>query len=172
MGANGFFVLEKSRWLMGGAMSRVLFKTLSAKILCFSMIVGLVPLFVSGIILNGLFEQSRYQDVQNRLLSHSQEISLEIESFINTKRIELESMALMPTFQNSFIEFNDYFYSEGAYGSGYQDIEDKYIDFIAKITERNDFNDVFLVSNKGDVIFTLLYGKYHGKNLFDFEEER
>ena len=170
MGANGLFVLEKSRWLMGGAMSRVLFKTLSAKILCFSMIVGLVPLFVSGIILNGLFEQSRYQDVQNRLLSHSQEISLEIESFINTKRIELESMALMPTFQNSFIEFNDYFYSEGSYGSGYQDIEDKYIDFIAKITERNDFNDVFLVSNKGDVIFTLLYGKYHGKNLFDFEE--
>ena len=152
-------------------MSKVIFKTLNAKILCFSMIVGLVPLFISGIILNGLFEQSRYQDVQNRLLTHSQQISLEIESFINNKRIELDSMALMPTFQNSFIEFNEYFYREGVYGAGYQDIEDKYIDFIAKITERNDFNDIFLVSNTGDVIFTLLYGKYHGKNLLDLDKD-
>jgi signal transduction histidine kinase len=103
--------------------------------------------------------------VKQRLNNHAQEISLEIESLINNKRNELESMALMPAFQSAYQEFSRTFNDGGIYTSSYQDVEDRYIDFIGKITERNGFDDIFLVSNNGFVVFSLLYGKYHGKNL-------
>jgi len=135
------------------------------KILSFSMVLGLVPLFIVGITLNWLFEISQYDDVKQRLNNHAQEISLEIESLINNKRNELESMALMPAFQSAYQEFSRTFNDGGIYTSSYQDVEDRYIDFIGKITERNGFDDIFLVSNNGFVVFSLLYGKYHGKNL-------
>jgi two-component system NtrC family sensor kinase len=144
---------------------KFLFKTLGMKILSFSMVLGLVPLFIVGITLNWLFEISRYDDVKQRLNNHAQEISLEIESLINNKRNELESMALMPAFQSAYQEFSRTFNDGGIYTSSYQDVEDRYIDFIGKITERNGFDDIFLVSNNGFVVFSLLYGKYHGKNL-------
>lgn len=146
-------------------MKKFLFKTLGMKILSFSMVLGLVPLFIVGITLNWLFEISRYDDVKQRLNNHAQEISLEIESLINNKRNELESMALMPAFQSAYQEFSTTFNDGGIYTSSYQDVEDRYIDFIGKITERNGFDDIFLVSNNGFVVFSLLYGKYHGKNL-------
>ena len=146
-------------------MKKFLFKTLGMKILSFSMVLGLVPLFIVGITLNWLFEISRYDDVKQRLNNHAQEISLEIESLINNKRNELESMALMPAFQSAYQEFSRTFNDGGIYTSSYQDVEDRYIDFIGKITERNGFDDIFLVSNNGFVVFSLLYGKYHGKNL-------
>ncbi|MGK0445162.1 MAG: signal transduction histidine kinase [Bermanella sp.] len=103
--------------------------------------------------------------MKQRLNNHAQEISLEIESLINNKRNELESMALMPAFQSAYQEFSRTFNDGGIYTSSYQDVEDRYIDFIGKITERNGFDDIFLVSNNGFVVFSLLYGKYHGKNL-------
>ncbi|WP_283787605.1 ATP-binding protein [Bermanella sp. WJH001] len=146
-------------------MKKILFKTLGIKILAFSMVLGLVPLFIVGITLNWLFEISRYDDVKKRLNNHSQEISLEIESFINNKRNELESMALMPAFQSAYLDFSTILNDGGIYSSFYQDVEDRYIDFIGKITERNGFDDIFLVSNNGFVIFSMLHGKYHGKNV-------
>ena len=166
MGVDGSIVLAKSQWFLGDiSMKKFLFKTLSMKILSFSMVLGLVPLFVVGITLNWLFEISRYDDVKKRLQNHSQEISLEIEGYINSKRNELESMALMPALQSAYEEFSKTFTNGGIYASSYQDVEDRYIDFIGKITERNGFDDIFLVSNNGFVVFSLLYGKYHGKNL-------
>ena len=143
------------------------FKHLRAKILVVTMFVGLMPLLVVGGTLNWLFESNRYSVINENIVRHTQNISLVLEEYVESKILSVESIASMPSIKSAFSNYKEAITLFGPYSNQYQDVEDEYVDIIANVTEQNGFKDILFVSNDGRVVFSLLQGQYHGVNVYD-----
>ncbi|EAT12031.1 HAMP domain-containing histidine kinase [Bermanella marisrubri] len=143
----------------------IAFKRVGTRLLFYMMIVGLLPVLAVGITLILMFEDSYLKGVHNEISRHAKDTVYQFEIFNKNALENIVSMTHMPMISDALLDFEQVLANKGIYSTDYQKAEDKYIPAITKLIELNGFYDVFLISNSGYVVFSLLQGHYHNTKL-------
>lgn len=138
---------------------------LSARLMLYMLLIGLMPVLIAGYVINLQFESNLIAQTEQDLTRRLNGVNNGIENYLRTQEKNLRTLAFTPTLQIAMTEFEAAYAAEGAEGIAIQEIEDKYLDFLAAYVENNFYTDIYLISTQGDVLISLLHGEEHGINL-------
>ena len=138
---------------------------LSAQLMFYLLLIGLLPVFIAGYVVNAQFESNLLAQTEQDLKHRLGEMNDGIETYFRTQEKNLRTFASTPTLQKIMQESIAAYVQDGADGLALQEVEDKYADFLSAYAENNFYTDIYLVSKDGDVLISLLHGTGHGVNL-------
>lgn len=139
-------------------------KSISRQLLAYWVVIGIVPLMLSGVVF--------YQFAREALISRSFE---QLTSIRETKKKQLSDffdfqmnlvnvLSTSPAIQHAFVEY-DSAYLRGELSDTYAQTNTKHHPYLAKIKESYGLYDLFLVNLKGDIIYTVVHEPDFATNL-------
>lgn len=127
--------------------------------------ISLIPLFVVTYISYTNGKKALINEAVKSLTSIANRQSLEIETYIHEKELLVTTMTKDPTIIESIENFDTIFQKKGLQGAEYAQIEKELLPFFSHYKETGTFQNLYLVSAKGDIIYTFKKEKDFGTNL-------
>jgi two-component system NtrC family sensor kinase len=128
--------------------------------------ISLIPLFLISFLFYKTAKKTIQKEVFQNLNSVAIRQSIEIENFIHNREATVTTLTKDPTIINAIIDFTKLFNNNKMNSNEYDKIEKELFPFFSDYQVTIGFQNIFLASAKGDVIYTLKSGKELGTNLF------
>ncbi|MFQ5451475.1 MAG: HAMP domain-containing protein, partial [Nitrospinaceae bacterium] len=146
-------------------MKKLFKSTIFTQLLFYFFPIALLPLLV---ILSLTYFQSK-KTLQTEKLTYLRTIltrhAEHIESYINERHGAVKTLSQMPSLMNALVEFNHVFQKGGTASPEYISIDRQLRPFMTTYKETYGYEDLFLISRDGDVIFSVMHREELGTNL-------
>lgn len=140
---------------------------LAARLTLYLLLIGLVPVFIAGYVINLQFESNQLRQAEEELQRRLNNINSSMESYFRAQEKNLRIFTQTPSLNAAMQAFSMAYVQQGADGLAMQDAEDKYINYLASFVENSFYSDIYFIVPGGDVVMSLLHGDEHGANLHD-----
>lgn len=126
---------------------------------------SLIPLFVVTYISYKSAKNAIVDEVLKNLNSVAIRQSTEIENHIRGKELAVAALAKDPTIIQSLEKYTAFFAKNGVDSADHEQLDKELFPFFSNYQEASGFQNLYLVSAKGDVVYSLKKGKDLGTNL-------
>ncbi len=141
-------------------------QTIATRLLMWFLLISLIPLAMVTFFTYTNSVESLTKEVQRGLLAVADNKVQQIEALAKKNKEEVAVLALMPSNIEHLEFLNQAFLADGvdspAYKSLYQQIRPSLVSFV----NGYDYYDLFLISEQGDIVFTVLKESDFGTNLY------
>lgn len=126
---------------------------------------SLIPLSAVTLTLYTKSKQAIKQEVLNNLHAITTRQSNEIENYFLERELNVTALAKDPTIQEALVKFTETFAKEGTKSPDYLAAEKKVTPFLNYYLEASGFQNLYLISGNGDIVFSLKNGTDFGTNV-------
>ena len=128
------------------------------------LLISLIPLLIVTYISYKNAENEIIRQVTNSLDAIAIRQSSQIEAYVKDKELIVTALGKDPTIIEALIKFNNAFTEHGINSAEYKAIDDELSPFLSYFQETTGFQNLYLISTKGDAVFSLRKGKDFGTN--------
>ena len=146
-------------------MKNVRTKSIKNQLLLAFVFIALLPIsFVSQIIYNSIYNTHVESVIENLSKIADKKVE-QINTYSLEKLKNIHLLSKAPVIANNFQQIQDIFYHHGIDSPQYLQIDHQVRGFYQHILEIGGYYDLFLISNNGDIIFTVKHEDDFGTNL-------
>lgn len=127
--------------------------------------VSLIPLFLVTSISYKSSKKAIMEEVLKNLNSIATRQSSEIENYVRDKELVVTALTKDPTIIEALADFTLLFGKEELESPQYQKIQKELFPFFSNYQESSGFQNLYLISAKGDIVYSLKKAKDLGSNL-------
>ncbi len=141
---------------------------IATKLVVSFLLIAIIPLAVVSTLAYINAKQQLTQSVTSGLSATAENKASQIERYLSERKKEVSTLSHTPTLIDAMDRFSRAFEKMGIltldYGQDYQDIDQQVRPFLTYYQETVGFADLFLISPKGDLVFSLNRGEDLGSN--------
>ena len=137
---------------------------LSVQLITWFLIIALVPLSVVSYLIYQRSEKSLFESVTRDLLSVTQRQSKQILTYLRERERNVTTLSRMPGIVSAIKEFEHAFKKKGLDSQDYNAVDQRLRSFLTYYQESFRYDDLFLISPNGDVVFSVKRGEDFGSN--------
>ncbi|MBD2296699.1 sensor histidine kinase [Anabaena sphaerica FACHB-251] len=141
-------------------------KKLVNKLLLWFLLIALVPLSIVTSIQYYMARNSLIKEVNNNLISIADSKAKFLDFYIHEKQKNAENLAQIPNIIEATEKYQKAFNENGIDARQYQQIDQKYRQFITNYLDIFGYSDILLISQAGNTIFSINNAKEIGKNYY------
>ncbi|KKK63165.1 hypothetical protein LCGC14_2997020, partial [marine sediment metagenome] len=138
---------------------------LSKRLITLFMAVGLAPLAVVGFLSYNRSSVALQDQAMNQLTALREVKKGQIESYFGERMGDLNVLAQNPLVTESITKYEEAYEAGGLQGAQYRLVENEYGPGLAYYMAQYGYYDIFLISEKGDIIYTGAKERDLGTNL-------
>ncbi len=139
---------------------------ISSKLLSLFLLVAAVPLVIASVINIGSTRESLLADVENTLNAIADYKTLQIREYLENQENMVKLVSKSPVIVSAFENFPDA-YAEGVDSPAYLEIESRLRSYLEFFGNSARFTDIYLITDDGEIIFSLQRKPDFATNLFD-----
>lgn len=138
--------------------------SISSRMIISFLLISLIPLLIVTYISYKNAENEITREVTNSLDAIAIRQSSQIEAYVKDKELIVTALGRDPAIVDALVRFDEAFTKNGINSSEYNAIEAELTPFLSYFQETTGFQNLYLISTKGDAIFSLTKGKDLGTN--------
>jgi len=142
---------------------------ISTQLIFWFLLVALIPLAIVTTLAVSTARTSMQKEVSARLLAIANAKAEQIETYIQTKRSDVARLAQSPDVIRSIDEYARPFAQYGLHSKEYLAVDQEIRPYFAYYQEEVGYYDIFLISENGDIVFTVEQEDDLGTNLLTGE---
>ncbi|MCK5450394.1 MAG: HAMP domain-containing protein [Candidatus Omnitrophica bacterium] len=127
--------------------------------------IALLPMAISAYVSYDSSHRALKEEVTNSLIAIANNKANQIENCLQNKKAEVEQLAQMPDLFMAMEKYDEAFYSYGPYTHEYVEVDREYRPFLTYYQKLFGYDNVFFVSDNGDLIFSTIK-KDLGRSLY------
>lgn len=140
------------------------FKSISFRILIWMLLISMLPLVIMSEVFLYSFEKQIHQSEFIHLNSLSDKKNEQIETYFSERIIDIKTLARNPFIADSMIEVETSFDKENLYSEAYLQADSRIRGYASDVWTAG-YYDLFLISNDGNIVFTVVHEADFATNL-------
>jgi phosphoserine phosphatase RsbU/P len=141
-------------------------KTIRNKLLKWFLLIALLPATVVTFINYRISSSSQKKEVTNNLISITESKVNQIETFIDERARNVATIAKIPQVIEAIEIYKKIFEKSETYSQKYKVNDSKVRPFLSNYLEIFGYSNIFIISQYGDIVFSVNNLKYLRKNLY------
>lgn len=129
------------------------------KLLLWFLVIALLPLSMVTSLTYYIASNSLTKEVNNNLVSIAESKANRLNNYINERQKNATAISQIPNIAVAIEEYQKAFQEYGIDSPNYQQIDQKYRQFLSNYLDIFGYSDIFLLSAFGDTIFSVNPGK-------------
>jgi signal transduction histidine kinase/CheY-like chemotaxis protein/HPt (histidine-containing phosphotransfer) domain-containing protein len=139
---------------------------ISIKLMLMFIMVAGIPLIVSSIINVSSTRQSIRSSIENTLNTVADYKVLQISEYLENQKTIVHQTGKLPAIKDAINQLSEAF-EQGIESKEYSELDQELRDYLSVLMETENFDDIYLISDMGDVIFSLQHKSDFATNLSD-----
>ena len=128
---------------------------ITTKFILWFLFIALVPLAIATKISYESSRNALVGEITNSLVAVADNKANQIETYLQEKERSVATLSYTADIIDAMEQFNEALEKYGAYSPEYVTVDDEYRPFFTYYQKASDYDNLFLVNNDGDVIFTV-----------------
>lgn len=141
------------------------FSSISLRMFFWLLMISLLPLiFISEFFLNEFSTEIQKTEIKHLARMSDKKIE-QINTYISERILDVETLAKSPIISKAILEISNNFNALDIVSKSYLEIDRRNREYLTNILT-SDYNDLFLVTSYGDVVFSIRHNAEFTTNLF------
>ncbi|HYW21957.1 MAG TPA: ATP-binding protein [Nodularia sp. (in: cyanobacteria)] len=136
------------------------------KLILWFLIIGLLPLTKITCLNYYIASSSQKKEVENNLMALADNKAKWLENYINERKNNVTAIAQIPDIIDAVENYQRVFKEFGLNSPAYQKLDQQYQSFITNYLEIFGYSDIILISQAGDVVFSVKGSQELGANFY------
>ncbi|UYO99430.1 methyl-accepting chemotaxis protein [Oceanotoga sp. DSM 15011] len=132
------------------------------------LLIGLIPFITNSFILSNISNDQIQQNMMSNLEAIKTIKKNQIETYFEEREGDLKVFSENDFVINALLEFKENFKNYGIDSQEWKDSEKKFGEYFSKYLEEYNYYDIFLISENGDIVYTVIKETDFGKNVEDY----
>ncbi len=136
------------------------------KLILWFLIIGLLPLTAITCLKYYIASSSQKQEAENNLIALADNKAQWLENYINERKNNATAITQIPNIIDAVEKYQLVFEKWGLNSPAYRELDAQYRDFITNYLEIFGYSDIILITQSGDVVFSVKREQELGANFY------